>query len=156
VGDLASPRERPGPAPVRLPAYDGAMKIRFDLVILAVRDVAAAKRFYVEVLGWRPRVDAPVYCELASDDGFRLGLYARDRFAHNVGATPAATPPGGLAPTELYLYASAPGELLSRAERAGARPLSPIQPREWGENVGYVADPDGNVIAVAESPAAGT
>jgi uncharacterized protein len=134
------------------------MKIRFELVILAVRDLAAAKRFYVEAFGWTPRVDAPVYCELVSDEGFRLGLYARDRFAHNFCAGTALAPPpaGGVAPTELYLQASAAAELLARAERAGARLLSPLQPRDWGEDVGYLADPDGNVIAVASLPARAT
>lgn len=132
------------------------MKIRFELVILAVRDLAAAKRFYVEAFGWTPRVDAPVYCELVTDGGFRLGLYARDRFAHNLGTALAAPPASGVAPTELYLQASAAAELLARAERAGARLLSPLQPRDWGEDVGYLADPDGNVIAVAALPAGAT
>ncbi len=35
---------------------------------------------------------------------------------------------------------------------AGGRLLSALAPRPWGETVAYYADPDGNVIAVAQAP----
>jgi uncharacterized glyoxalase superfamily protein PhnB len=35
-------------------------------------------------------------------------------------------------------------------EAAGGRPLSPLAERAWGEQAGWFADPDGNVIAVAQ------
>ena len=32
----------------------------------------------------------------------------------------------------------------------GARLVSPVADRDWGDRVGYVADPDGHVIALAQ------
>jgi predicted enzyme related to lactoylglutathione lyase len=40
---------------------------------------------------------------------------------------------------------------VARVEHAGGRPLSQLAPRSWGENAAWFADPDGNVIAVAQS-----
>lgn len=40
--------------------------------------------------------------------------------------------------------------LFERDGFAGGRPLSPLQPRSWGEEAAWFADPDGNVIAVAQ------
>jgi len=31
----------------------------------------------------------------------------------------------------------------------GARVLSELEPRDWGDKVAYYADPEGNVLAVA-------
>ncbi len=39
--------------------------------------------------------------------------------------------------------------LPTRAIAAGARELSPLAPRDWGDEAAYFADPDGNVLAVA-------
>lgn len=125
------------------------MPARLGLVIRAVKELATASRFYDAVFGWTVTVDVPVYREYALPGGVRVGLYAREAFARNVGASPIATRPGELAPAELYVYTTEPARLLDRAASAGGAVLSPLRPRDWGDEVGYVADPDGNVIAVA-------
>jgi uncharacterized glyoxalase superfamily protein PhnB len=38
---------------------------------------------------------------------------------------------------------------VNRLTAAGARVLSPVAPRDWGDDAAYFADPDGNVIVVA-------
>ena len=119
------------------------------LVILAVDDLPRSSAFYRAILGWTATVDVPVYLELAGPDGIRLGLYRADGFATNVGQTPVATPPTAITRAELYLRCDDPETSLARAVTAGARLLSPVALRDWGDHAGYVADPDGNVVAFA-------
>jgi catechol 2,3-dioxygenase-like lactoylglutathione lyase family enzyme len=129
-------------------------RTRLGIVILAVRELATARRFYVETFGWEPAVDVPVYCELSVGDGVRIGLYQREAFARNVGTLPAEIAPGAIAPAELYLYSPTPDVLLRRAVGAGGRSIDGLRARGWGDEVAYLADPDGNVIAIAREKAA--
>lgn len=122
-------------------------------MILAVRDLAAMATFYRAVLGWRQVVDVAVYVELAADDGMRLGLYAEDHFAQNVGLHPPAT--AGLTRTELYLHCDQLVAAIERARAAGARQLSPLGPRSWGDEAAYFSDPEGNVVVLARPIGAG-
>ena len=122
---------------------------RLDLVILAVEDVVRAGRFYRAVLGWDAAVEVPVYVELVGRDGARLGLYRADGYARNTGVAPAAHPPGAITRTELYLRCADPEALIARAVAEGARLLSPLAMRDWGDVAGYVADLDGNVVVFA-------
>lgn len=125
----------------------GVANPRLALVILAVRDLAAMKGFYLAVLGWRQVVDVPVYVELEADNGMRLGLYADDHFALNVGVLPPQT--SGLTRTEIYLHCDELGAAIERAAVAGARPLSARGPRSWGDEAAYFSDPEGNVLVLA-------
>lgn len=127
------------------------------LLILAVRDLPAMRAFYVDALGWAIQVDLPVYVELHHPDGARLGLYAEAGFAANVGEAPAPRVASGVSRTELYLHADELDAAIARAVAAGARLLSPRAPRSWGDDVAYLADPEGNVIALhraLDAPAA--
>ena len=105
--------------------------------------------FYRAVLGWEQPVNTPVYAELASPNGMRLGLYDRRNFGNNIGQVPAPIA-GLIATTEIYLYADDLEAVLVRASDAGAKMLGPPSERPWGDRVGYVADPDGYVVAFAE------
>ena len=122
---------------------------RHVLTILAVEDLARAKAFYEAAFGWERLVDVPVYVELAVPGGMRLGLYARDGFAHNTGQAPAPTPAGAITPTELYLWVDDLDGALERMTGAGARLLSARAARDWGDEAAYFADPDGNVVVLA-------
>ena len=41
-------------------------------------------------------------------------------------------------------------DYFSRAVKAGAKIISGFALRDWGDNVAYVIDPDGHIIALAE------
>ena len=117
------------------------------LLILAVRDLPGMTAFYVRVLGWSQVVEVPVYAELQSPEGLRIGLYAEAGFGRNIGVVPEASPP--ITRTELYLHCEDLLATIERAVAAGARPLSPIGPRDWGDEAAYFADPEGNVVVFA-------
>lgn len=123
--------------------------VRHVLTILAVADVERAAGFYEAAFGWPRRVSVPVYVELALPDGRGLGLYERGGYARNTGVLPAAAPPGAISGCELYLHCDDLPATLARLAGLGARVLSPLAARDWGDEAAYFADPDGNVIVVA-------
>jgi predicted enzyme related to lactoylglutathione lyase len=125
------------------------MPVRHVLTILAVSDLERAKRFYDSAFGWTRSVETPVYVEHSLPGGMRLGLYERNGFGKNTGQVPELLPDGALTPTELYLYAEDLPVAIGRVAHAGARPLSALAPRPWGDEVAYFADPEGNVLALA-------
>ncbi len=138
--ELASPMgppDEPSPAP------------RHILTILAVSDRDASLAFYRAAFGWPTRVEVPVYAEFELPDGRGLGVYQREGFAHNTNQAPAIVPEGGISGTEIYLHCDDLAGSIERIRAAGARELSPLAPREWGDEAAYFADPDGNVLVLA-------
>ncbi len=127
------------------------MNARHVLTVLAVADVERAAAFYEASLGARRQVNEAVYVELVLDGGMRLGLYAREGFARNVGALPYRVPAGQLAPVELYLFVDDVDAASEDLRAAGGRLLSAAASRPWGDVAAYFADPDGNVVVVARS-----
>jgi predicted enzyme related to lactoylglutathione lyase len=124
-------------------------------VIFAVADLARSLEFYERAFGW-PRnewIDYPNYVELLPPNGGSLGLYEREGYAALVGAEPADIPAGRVSPAYLYIRVEDVEEAVRRIEAAGGRALGELAPRSWGETAAWFADPDGNVVAVAQ-PAA--
>lgn len=123
---------------------------RHVLTILAVEHVATSVAFYRAAFGWTPAVETPVYVEFALASGQRIGLYEREGFGRNTGQTPAKIPSGELAPTELYFHTDDIHAAIGRIKQAGARELSPLERRDWGDEAAYFADPSGNVLVLAQ------
>lgn len=120
------------------------------LVILATDDLPRLADFYGQVTGWQRLVDEPVYVELTSPGGVRLGLYDVRSFGANLGTGAAVDgPPRGISRAELYLVTEDLGSAVARALGAGGRLLSAEAARPWGDTVAYLSDPDGNVCALA-------
>jgi predicted enzyme related to lactoylglutathione lyase len=117
-----------------------------------VSDLRRSLEFYESAFDW-PRndlIDYANYVELKPPDGGSLGLYERDGFAETVGGAPADVPDGRVAPSYLYVRVEDAKAAAARLEEAGGRPLSPLRARQWGEQAAWFADPDGNVVAVAQ------
>ena len=135
--ELASPMGDPGQAPDHI------------LTILAVADLAKAVAFYREAFGWPTRVEVPVLVEFELPDGRGLALYQREGFGLNTQQAPVVLTEGEIAGTEIYLHCGNLEAVIARLTTAGARELAPLTPKDWGDEVAYFADPDGNVLAVA-------
>jgi lactoylglutathione lyase len=56
----------------------------------------------------------------------------------------------GVPRCELYYYVDEPEKIAERLLNAGASEVSPVSGRDWGDRVGYFADPDGHIIAIAQ------
>lgn len=122
---------------------------RHVLTVLAVEDLAVSLAFYRAAFAWELAVDTPVYAELTLPGGQRLGLYAREGFGRNIGRAPARIDRDAIAPCELYFYSDDLDAAIAAMQSAGARQLSPLAARPWGDEAAYFADPGGNVLVLA-------
>lgn len=129
------------------------MDQRISFVTLAVRNLEATHRFYVDGLGWQPEMFVPGEV-LMVRTGERLVLSLWDEAAFEAEVGPIArgdgVPPLTLAhnvPTREEVDA-----VLETARAAGAAPVSEAQDREWGGYTGYFGDPDGFRWEVAWNP----
>lgn len=123
-------------------------------LILYVRDQARARAFYQATLGAPPRLDVPGMTEFALPGGAVLGLMPEAGIRRLLPTMPDPAIASGVPRAELYLRVASPSAFLARAVAAGATELSPVAPRDWGDDAGYCLDPDGHVLAFAASTAA--
>jgi catechol 2,3-dioxygenase-like lactoylglutathione lyase family enzyme len=121
---------------------------RVNLVFF-VRDQRASADFYRRVLACEPTLDVPGMTELAIGDRVVLGLMPERGIARLLEGAVDPASAGGVPRAELYLLVDDPAAYHARALAAGARELSPLLPRDWGEAAAYSQDPDGHVLAFA-------
>jgi catechol 2,3-dioxygenase-like lactoylglutathione lyase family enzyme len=128
------------------------MQQRLSLVTLAVGDLARARRFYEEGLGWTPgfAMDDIAFYQLPT---MILGLWSRRAMAADLGVAPEALGTGAIQLAHNVPERASVDAILARAVRAGARVLKPAHEAEWGGYTGLFADPDGHPWEVAWNPA---
>jgi len=117
--------------------------------ILYVRDQAASRAFYAAALAAEPRLDVPGMTEFELFPGCVLGLMPEKGIKRLLPALPDPEKAAGLPRAELYLSVPDPEAYHARALAAGAKELSPLEPRGWGDKAAYSLDPDGHVLAFA-------
>ena len=126
------------------------MNPHVSVITLGVRDLARARQFYGEGLGWPIEQDYPQWVSFKMDDGSTmLGLYPREALAGDAGVAPDGT--GFRAVTLSYIVRSEErvAEVLAEAERAGATIVQPAERSQWGGASGHFADPEGVIWKVA-------
>jgi catechol 2,3-dioxygenase-like lactoylglutathione lyase family enzyme len=130
---------------------DGRAGITAAHFILYVREQAAATAFYRRVFG-EPALDVPGMTEFALAEDVVPGLMPAAGIRALLGDTlPDPAVAGGVPRAELYLRVADPAGMHARAVRAGARELSPLLPRDWGDEAAYCLDPDGHVLVFARA-----
>ncbi|MDD2805543.1 MAG: VOC family protein [Elusimicrobiales bacterium] len=117
--------------------------------ILYVRDQAASRTFYAAVLAVGPRLDVPGMTEFELLPGCVLGLMPEKGIKRLLPSLPDPEKAAGIPRAELYLTVPDPEAFQARALAAGARELSPLGPRDWGDRAAYCLDPDGHCLAFA-------
>jgi catechol 2,3-dioxygenase-like lactoylglutathione lyase family enzyme len=130
------------------------MNPHVSVITLGVRDMARAKRFYCEGLGWPVQQDYPQWVSFSLGNGSSaLGLYAWDALAGDAGV--AADGDGFRGVTLSYLVRADDrvAEVLAEAERAGGTVVKPAEKSPWGGASGYFSDPDGYLWKVASGGA---
>jgi catechol 2,3-dioxygenase-like lactoylglutathione lyase family enzyme len=129
------------------------MEPRVSFITLAVSDLAATRRFYVERLGWEPTFEQEgevLMFEVA--DKVVLSLWAEWGFEAEVGPVRRGS---GIVPLTLAHNLPTRGgvdAVLQDAREAGASEVSGAVEREWGGYTGYFADPDGYRWEIAWNP----
>ena len=129
------------------------MDARISFVTLAVADLAAARRFYLDGLGWTAELDVPgEVLMIKAGDRLVLSLWNRGEFEAEVGKISAGP---GIPPITLAHNVPTPADVdavLATAQAAGADPVRPAVERDWGGYTGYFAYPDGYRWEVAYNP----
>lgn len=127
--------------------------IRFSYTIFYVSDVAKAAQFYASVFELEIRFihESGTYAEIDTQ-GVTLAFASEGLAETNL--------PGGFKKNSLKEQPQAcevafttddPDALHKKAVKAGAIPLAPPQKKPWGQTVGYVRDPFGILIEIANA-----
>jgi hypothetical protein len=121
-----------------------------------VPDLDAARRFYVDGLGWKPTLDIPggiVFIQVGH--GLLLALWGAASLEADVRPADPAVPAAGPAPMSLAQVVATEAEVvavLERAQAAGGTVLKEAQRGDFGGFHGYFADPAGHRWEVATNP----
>lgn len=120
-------------------------------LILYVKDQDRSTEFYSAVLAKSPDLHVPGMTEFHLSEVCLLGLMPERGIKRLLGdRLPDPAQGSGVPRAELYLHVEDPALYHRRATEAGAKELSPLQSRDWGDLVAYSLDPDGHVLAFAK------
>ena len=129
------------------------MDQRISFVTLAVADLAATRRFYLDGLGWTAELDVPgEVLMIRAGEHLVLSLWDVSHFEEEVGAIVRGP---GVAPFTLAHNVATRDEVdevLATARSAGANPVEAAVERDWGGYTGYFGDPDGYRWEIAWNP----
>lgn len=119
--------------------------------ILYVHDQEASSKFYQNILRKTPDLNVPGMTEFNLSDTCKLGLMPNKGIANILGdKVPHPDTGNGIPRCELYLYVDSIQFEFDNAIKSGAKLVSQIEDRDWGDKVCYFSDPDGHIIAFAE------
>lgn len=128
------------------------MEQRVSLITLGVDDLARARQFYEDGLGWTPHHKSEGDIAFYQLPGMGLALFPRAALLEDA-KLPADTPRGAI--LSLALNARSTDEvdaIFAEVAAAGARIVKPPEEVYWGGYSGYFADPDGHLWEVAWNP----
>jgi catechol 2,3-dioxygenase-like lactoylglutathione lyase family enzyme len=129
------------------------MDPRISFVTLAVHDLDATRRFYLDGLGWEAALDVPgEVLMIQCGEHLVLSLWSEEGFEGEIG--PIRRGPG-VVPVALAHNVPTHDEVdavLATARAAGADPVTEGFERDWGGYSGYFADPDGFRWEIAFNP----
>lgn len=121
-------------------------------IILYVSDQEKSKLFYSAILKQIPSLDVLGMTEFTLAENLKLGLMPDNGIAKIISPIMPHPETGtGIPRCELYLVVDDLERVFQLAIVNGAKEISRISDRDWGDRVGYVADFDGHVIAFAEN-----
>jgi len=120
-------------------------------IILYVNNQERSCMFYQNIFRQEADMNVPGMTEFNLSAGCKLGLMPNTGIAKILAdKTPHPESGNGIPRCELYLYVDDIQFEYDNAIKSGAKLISPITDRDWGDRVCYFADPDGHIIAFAE------
>ncbi len=121
-------------------------------IILYVANQQRSRDFYASILQIEPSLDVPGMSEFKLSNDLLLGLMPENGIAKILSnKTPHPNSGNGIPRCELYFRVENIEEIFEIAINNGAKLVSQIQPRDWGDTVGYLSDFDGHIIAYAKA-----
>ena len=126
------------------------MALQVTAIMLGVRDLARAKKFYGDGLGCTIDKDYPGFVSLSLGDGSSsLALYEWDAAAQDAGVPPAGSGFRGVSFHYIVSSRDTVDQVIADAEAAGGAVVKEAAAAQWGGYYGYFSDPDGHLWKVA-------
>ena len=128
------------------------MNQHLHLVTLGIRDYETSKRFYTEILGWKPSSSSNEEVTFLQAGGVVLSIFQREKLAEDALVDPEGN---GFAGFTLAYNAQSEAEvdeIITSLKAKGVKILKEPQKVFWGGYNSYFADPDGNCWEVAYNP----
>jgi catechol 2,3-dioxygenase-like lactoylglutathione lyase family enzyme len=126
------------------------MNPHVSVITLGVRDLARAKDFYHERLGWPIHAEEGNWvCFMLGGGSTALALYPWDALAADAGVAPEGSGFSGITFSYVVRSQDRVDEVLEEAKAAGGAIVKPGQKTEWGGYGGYFIDLDGYLWEVA-------
>lgn len=126
--------------------------ITFIEIILYVKDQEISAAFYQKLFRKAPDLNVPGMTEFYLSEQCKIGLMPNKSIAKILADnTPHPDKGNGIPRCEVYLYVDDVQFEFENATKCGAKLISPIMMRDWGDKTCYFSDPDGHIIAFAEN-----
>jgi len=126
------------------------VKPHVSVVTLGVRDLARAREFYAERLGWPIQQEQDNWvCFLLGGGSTAFALYPWDELAADAGSEPDGSGFRGVTLAYVVRSDDRVDEVLAEAQAAGGTIVKPAQRAQWGGYSGYFADPEGYLWEIA-------
>ncbi len=126
-------------------------QIKLVETILYVNDQEESCKFYQKIFRKLPDLNVQGMTEFIISDNCKIGLMPNKSIVKILaGKTLNPNSGNGIPRCELYFYVENIQMEFDNAIKSGAKLISPIQNRDWGDKVCYFADPNGHIIAFAE------
>jgi len=126
--------------------------IKLTETILYVSNQEESSKFYQKIFRKKPDLNVPGMTEFIISDNCKIGLMPNKGIAKILNdKTPHPDSANGIPRCELYFYVENLQLEFDNAINGNAKLISPIAHRDWGDKVCYFSDPDGHIIAFAET-----
>lgn len=128
------------------------MNQHLHLITLGVEDLGKSRKFYTEILGWKPSSASNEGVVFFQAGGVVLGLYPRDKLAEDALVSPEGS---GFSGTTLAYNARSEvevDEIIADLKAKGVKIVKEPQKVFWGGYSSYFADPDDYLWEVAYNP----
>ena len=128
------------------------MPLQVTSIMIGVRDLARARKFYGEGLGCTIDKDYPGFVSLSLGDGSSsLALYEWEAAAQDAGVPAEGSGFRGVSFHYIVPSREAVDEVMRDAAAAGGGIVKEAEASQWGGYFGYFSDPDGHLWKVATS-----
>ena len=126
------------------------MTVQVNTIMIGVRDLDRAKKFYAEGLGCAIDKDYPGFVSFSLGEGSApLALYEWDAAARDAGVSPDGSGFRGVSFHFLTDSSETVDETIRKAVAAGGSVVKEAAAAQWGGYFGYFSDLDGYLWKVA-------